>query len=416
MTSQSCPFVIDPSGRDIHGEAAKLRALGRVTKAELPGEVLVWWVTDHALIKQLLTDSRVSKDTYQHWPAWGNGESELAKTWPLAIWVADRNMITAYGAEHIRLRKLVAKAFTARRTAAMRPRIESITAELLDRLAEHEPGKVVDLRAEFAYPLPVQVISELLGVPDEIRDKLLDVVHSIMQTTASLEKAKANENRLYDLLGELVAIKRDQPGDDLTTGLIQVADDGAGGLSERELVDTVLLMFTAGHETTVNLFDQAIYAILTYEDLGHMVRRGEANWEDVIEETLRLEAPFANLPLRYAVENIELDELTIAKGDPIVIAFGAAGRDLLLHGEAADQFDVARPTRREHLAFGYGVHHCPGAPLARLEAAIGLPALFNRFPGLALAESPDRLQPLESFISNGHRTLPVTLRGGFNRS
>jgi cytochrome P450 len=359
MTSQSCPFVIDPSGQDIHGEAAKLRALGRVAKVELPGKVLAWWITDHALIKQLLTDSRVSRDTYQHWPAWGNGESQLAKTWPLAIWVADRNMITAYGAEHARLRKLVAKAFTARQTAAMRPRIESITVELLDRLAEHGPRKTVDLRAEFAYPLPVQVISELLGVPDGIRDKLLDAVHVIMQTTASVEEANANENRLYGLLGELMAIKRDQPGDDLTTGLIHVADDGAEGLSERELVDTVLLMFTAGHETTVNLFDQAIYAILMHPGLGEMVRRGEANWEDVIEETLRLEAPFANLPMRYAVEDIELDELTIAKGDPIVIAFGAVGRDPLLHGETADQFNFTRPTLREHLAFGYGVHHCP---------------------------------------------------------
>lgn len=410
MTNQTCPFVIDTSGRNIHGESTKLRALGRATQVELPGNVTAWWITDHALIKQLLTDPRVSRDTYQHWPAWGNGESELAKTWSLAMWVADRNMINAYGAEHTRLRKLVVKAFTARRMAALRPRIEAITVEILDRIAEIPPGQVVDLRAEFAYPLPVQVISELLGIPEGIRSDLLRTVHAIMQTATSPEEAKANERELYCLLGELLAVKREQPGDDVTTGLIHAADNsGEVGLSGRELIDTVLLMFTAGHETTVNLFDQAIHAMLTHPDQLDLVRRGGATWEDVIEETLRLEAPFANLPLRYAVEDIELDELTIPKGDPMVIAFGAAGRDPRVHGDTADRFDVMRPTRREHLAFGYGVHRCLGAPLARLEAAIGLPALFDRFPGLVLAEPADRLRPLESFISNGHQALPVQL-------
>lgn len=403
------PYRIDPTGQDIHGEAAALRARGPITEVELPGGVIAWWVTDHALLKRLLTDPRVSRDTYRHWPAWGNGESELAKTWSLAVWVADRNMITAYGEEHTRLRKLVAKAFTARRTAAMGPRITAITEELLDGLAAHPAGAVVDLRAEFAYPLPVRVISELLGVPDRLRDGLLDSVHAIMQTGATPEEAEAATVLLYQRLEELISAKRAAPGGDLTSALIEAADEDGARLTERELVDTVLLMFTAGHETTVNLLDHAVHLLLRHPDRLAEVRAGALSWDDVIEETLRLEAPFANLPMRYAVEDVELDGVTIARGDPIVVSFGAAGRDPAVHGPTADVFDPTRPTRRDHVAFGHGVHHCLGAPLARLEARIGLPALFERFPGLALAEPGATPPPLESFVSNGHRHLRVRL-------
>ncbi|MFH9061785.1 cytochrome P450 [Streptomyces coeruleorubidus] len=411
MTQQLCPYAIDVSGADIHGEAAALRARGRATRVLLPEGVEAWWVTDQELLKQLLTDPRVSRDTYRHWPAWENGESELARTWSLAMWVSDRNMITAYGDEHRRLRKLVAKAFTARRTSVLRPRIEAICDRLLDELETLPPGEPADLRGRYAYPVPTQVISELLGIPDGFRDDLLKAVHTMLETSTSADEAKANEVRLYELLHQLVAAKRETPGDDLTSELISVRDeDGGAGLSERELVDTVLLIFTAGHETTVNLLDHAVLTLLRHPDQLAAVLAGDVPWEDVIEEVLRLEAPFGNLPMRYAVEDIVLDDLTIAKGEPIVVSFAAAGRDPKVHGETADTFDVARPTRREHVAFGHGVHHCLGAPLARLEAAIALPALFARFPHLTLARPQERPAPLESFISNGHRELPVLLR------
>ncbi|MEU6948619.1 cytochrome P450 [Streptomyces sp. NPDC046316] len=410
MTETQCPYPMDLSGRDVHGEAELLRKRGRATQVELPDGVVVWNVTDYALAKQLLTDPRVSRDAYQHWPAWENGEGELARSWPLAIWVADRNMMAAYGAEHTRLRKLVAKAFTARRSAALRPRIEAITSELLDGLAATPSGEPVDLREQFAYPLPTRVISELLGMPDDVRDSLLGFVHKIFDTQASAEEARANEEGLYTLLAELVAVKRESPGDDLITGLIQVRDaDGGSGLSERELVDTVLLMFTAGHETTVNLLDHAVYSLLRHPEQLARVRGGGSTWEDVIEETLRLEAPLANMPMRYAVETLELGDVTIPAGDAMIISFGAAGRDPSQHGDTAGEFDIARDTRRDHLAFGHGVHHCLGAPLARLEASIALAALFDRFPGLDLAVPPQEIVPLGSFISNGHLSLPVRL-------
>ncbi|GDY46067.1 cytochrome P450 family protein [Streptomyces antimycoticus] len=370
--------------------------------------MVAWAITRQRTLKELLTDPRVSKDPRQHWPAWINGE--ITPEWPLITWVAVENMFTAYGGDHRRLRTLVSKAFTARRTAALRPRIEEICTTLLDDLAA-APDEVVDLREAYAYPLPIQVISELFGLDDEnLRDRMRRVVDSIFHTSASPEEVTATFNEMYAVLGELVATKRERPGDDLTSGLIAVRDEESGSkLSEKELTDTLALFLSAGHETTVNLLDNAIHALLTRPEQLEHVRAGRATWEDVIEETLRHSAPVANLPLRYAVEDIELDSgVVLHKGDAILAAYAAAGRDPEVHGEDADRFDVTRQLK-SHLAFGHGVHLCVGAPLGRLEAAIALPALFDRFPGLTLASGQEPLEPVESFISNGHRTLPARL-------
>lgn len=402
-------LAMDPTGSDIHAEAARIRERGPVTRVELPGGVGAWAISSPGLLKELLTDSRVSKDPRRHWPAWINGE--ISPEWPLFTWVAVQNMFTAYGHEHKRLRTLVAKAFTARRTAALQPRIEEITTGLLDRIDEAgRQDQVVDLREEFAYPLPIQVISELFGLPPgEEREELRHLVDSVFHTSADPEEVTATYARLYAVMGDLVAAKRKAPGDDMTSGLIAARDDeGATRLSEQELLDTLMLMVSAGHETTVNLIDNAIHALLTHPGQLARVRAGRASWDDVIEETLRSDAPVASLPLRYAVEDIELDGTVIRKGEAILAAYAAAGRCPERYGEDADRFDVARADK-EHLAFGYGVHHCLGAPLGRLEARIALPALFGRFPGLALAVPPQDLRPVESFISNGHRALPARL-------
>ncbi len=401
-------YRIDLTGQDIHGEAATLRERGPITGVDLSG-VAVWWATDQALIKNLLTDPRISRDTYRHWPAWENGESELARTWPLAHWVADRNMVAAYGEEHKRLRRLVATAFTGRRTVEMGPRVRAIATDLVDTLDRHPAGTVVDLRAEFCHPLPVRVISDLLGVPDRLRSGLLDAINAIMNTTVTTEEAEAALALVYERMIELIETKRAEPGEDLTSALIEVADQDGSHLIERELVDTVMLMFTAGHETTVNLFDHAVCLLLTHPERLAAVRAGRLAWDDVIDEVLRLEAPFTNIPMRYAVEDIEIAGVVIARGDPIVVSFSAAGRDPRIHGDTADHFDPTRETRRDHIAFGHGVHHCLGAPLARMEARTGLPMLMDRFPDLELADPATLPQPLESFVSNGHRHLPVVL-------
>jgi cytochrome P450 len=412
--SEQGSIVIDPSGRDIHGEAARIRAHGPVTLVELPDGVEAWAVSSTDLLKRLLTDPRVSKDPRQHWPLWINGE--ISPEWPLFTWVAVQNMFTAYGGEHKRLRTLVSKAFTARRTAALQPRIEEITKSLLDRIEEAgRRGEAVDLREEFCYPLPIQVISDLFGLPEEKGAELRAVVDGVFNTAATPEEVTDIYTRLYAVLGELVAAKRESPGDDLTSALIAARDEeGDTRLSEQELLDTLVLMISAGHETTVNLIDNAIHALLTHpEQLAH-VRAGRAGWDDVVEETLRVEAPVASLPLRYAVEDLAMaelggpDGLVIGKGEAILAAYAAAGRNPEDYGPDADRFDVTR-LGKEHLAFGHGIHFCLGAPLGRMEARVALPALFERFPHLELAVPADELSPVASFISNGHRTLPVRL-------
>ncbi|WUH93159.1 cytochrome P450 [Streptomyces sp. NBC_00433] len=364
-------------------------------------------MTDQALLKELLTDPRVSKDPRQHWTAWANGE--ITPDWPLFTWVAVTNMFTAYGGDHRRLRKLVSTAFTARRTEAMRPWIEQLTADLLDGLAATPAGEPVDLREAYCYPIPIQVISRLFGVEDEETGKeLRRLVDNIFNTAISAEDAAATFAGIHQVLSGLVALKRETPGDDLTSVLISAREEDGSRLTEGELVDTLILMISAGHETTVNLLDNAVHALLTHPDQLELVRSGKANWSDVIEETLRAEAPVASLPLRYAVDDVEAGGVRVRKGEAILASYSAAGRHPAYHGPTADQFDVLR-VDKEHLAFGYGVHRCLGAPLAQLEAEIALPALFARFPGLALAAPAQELEPVASFISHGHLRLPVLL-------
>ncbi|MER6355925.1 cytochrome P450 [Streptomyces sp. NPDC001634] len=397
---QDQPYVIDPAGADLHGEAALLREHGAAARIELPGGIRAWAPTRYDVLRQLLADDRVSKNPNLHWPAWMAGE--YRETW-INSWVGVTNMFTAYGADHRRLRKLVSPAFTKRRTDALRPRIVEIGTELLDRMAEL-PGGRADLRAAYAHPLPMRVICEMFGIPEDRQGAMARLIEANMDTTVTPEQAMATWHEVHELLAGLVADKRQRPGDDMISALIAARDEQGSRLTEIELIDTLLLVIGAGHETTVNLIGNAVHALLSHPDQLARVRTGEIPWSEVIEETLRWAPSIANLPLRYTVEDIKLaDGTLIQRGDAIFATYLSAGLDPSRHGVSAGRFDISRADK-EHLAFGHGVHYCMGAPLARLEASIALPALFDRFPGLRL-DGP--VEQVESFIAYGYREIPV---------
>lgn len=197
--------------------------------------------------------------------------------------------------------------------------------------------------------------------------------------------------------------------------LIAARDEGGSKLSDSELMGTLHLLLGAGSETLMNGLSHCILTILTDPDLRSRVTAGTLPWMDLFEEVLRVDSPVAIFPFRYARETVELHGVTIEKGDVLLISFIGAGRDPKVYGENATQLDLDRQDR-SHLSFGHGVHYCLGIRLARLAAAISLPALFARFPDLELAVRPDQLEPQGTFIMNGHLTLPVRLRPDAARS
>jgi cytochrome P450 len=400
-----CPLALDTMGSNIHAEAAALRAQGPATQVELPGGVVVWSINSYNVAKSVLTSPQVTKSARNHWRAFINGE--IPPDWEMISWIAMDNMVTAYGKDHVRLRRLVGKAFTPRRTEAIRPRVEELTGELLGALAAVAPGEVVDLRERFAYPLPARLVADLIGMSEDAMAKIAKII-DIADTTVTPEQAQARLADWRGTVAEFIEAKRRQPGEDIASDLIVARDLDGSRLTEQELTDTIFAIFGAGSETTINFFDNAITALLTHPEQRELVTSGQASWDDVIEETLRVESPLAHLPMRYAVTDIELDGVTIPQGDPIIVNYSALGRDPALHGDDADRFDLTRASK-EHLSFGAGPHYCLGAGIARLVARTGLSSLFDRFPDLDLAVPVSELQHLPTFIMNGHRTLPVRL-------
>ena len=406
MNTAPNAIVLDPTGANVQAEGARLRAAGPIAQVELPGGVRAWSVVGYEAVRKVLADDRFAKDASKHWPAFISGE--IGEDFPLIGWVLMDNMTTHDDAAHSRLRNLTAKAFTLRRSEAMRPQVERITRELLDDLSGVAAGEVVDLKDRFAYPLPTKVICELFGVPEEMRREVMRGGEVNVDTTISHEEAVANVEEWHGAMYDLIAMKKKDPADDLLTMLIAAEEADGSKLTDSELAGTLHLMLGAGSETTTNLLCKAVLALLTHPDQLEMVRDGRVAWKDVIEETLRVESPIAQLPFRFTTQEVELYGVKIPKGDPVLMGFAASGRDAARHGETADDFDVTRADK-EHLSFGHGIHHCLGAPLARIEAAVGLPALFERFPDLALGVPAQEVVPQGSFLLNGAATLPIRL-------
>ncbi|GLW73202.1 cytochrome P450 [Kitasatospora phosalacinea] len=363
-------------------------------------------MTRHDTLQQLLADPRVGKGV-EHWRLYREGL--LPEGWPLMTFVTVPGMTTSDGADHRRLRALATQALTPRRIAELAPAIERRVAELLDALAGadgDEDGTGVDLRARFAYPLPMHVIGRLLGLTPDEQDRLHELSDVLVSSSGAPGASAAAARDIGALLGAVAAAKRAAPADDLTSALIAAREE-QDRLSEAELIGLMLQLVVAGHETTLNLICNAVRALLTHPEQLQLVRDGAVPWSAVVEETLRWDAPVGQFPMRYALEDIDLgDGVVIRAGDGMLASYAAAGRDPE-HWADADRFDLTRSPVR-HLSLGHGPHFCIGSALARLEAETALRELFARFPGLRLAEGAEP-RPIASFVSNGVSSLRVRL-------
>ncbi|MEV6749073.1 cytochrome P450 [Streptomyces sp. NPDC051080] len=406
------PHRLDPAGGCPHADNALLLARGSVASVVLPGDVAGAVVLGHDALKEFLAHPDVAKGA-QHFTELAEGR--IPDGWPLRTFATVQGMTTADGDDHRRLRSLVGNVFTARRVAELRPRIETVTAELLDGVgrAAAEGDGTVDLRSRFALPLPMGVICELLGVEAEHQDRLHHLSGRVVATDTGPEEAMAANRELVALLGAVAAARAERLGDDLTSALIAARDEGGGRLGPHELIGTLLLLIIAGHETTLNLVTNAVRALCAHPEQLRLITSGRVSWADVVEETLRWDSPVSYFPFRYPTRDLTLDGTVIPRGTPVLAGYSAAGRDKAAHGPDADRFDVTRPARRtaaRHLSLGHGPHYCLGAPLARMEATVALEQLFGRFPELELAVPDTALPHHPGFVGNSTGLLPVRLR------
>jgi cytochrome P450 len=396
-------IVLDPFVGDLDGESARLREAGPLAAVELPGGVPVWAVTRHAEAKQLLTDPRLVKDI-NVWGAWQRGE--IPADWPL-IGLANpgRSMLTVDGADHRRMRTLVAQALTPRRVEQMRERIAKRTEYLLNGVESAE-GEVVDLKAAFAYPLPMYVIADLMGIAEDQLPRLKELFEKFFSTQTPPAEVIATLTELAGIMAQTVAAKRAEPGDDLTSALIAASENG-DHLTDEEIVSTLQLMVAAGHETTISLIVNAVVNLSTHPVQRALVLAGEADWSSVVEETLRHSTPTSHVLIRFATEDVQVGDKVLPAGDALIVSYAAIGRDEEAHGPTAGEFDITRTSENRHISFGHGPHVCPGAALSRLEADVALPALYERFPHLVLAVPASELRNKPVVTQNDIFELPV---------
>jgi cytochrome P450 len=322
-----------------------------------------------------------------------------------AVQMAEKAVLFLDPPDHTRIRHLVGKAFTPRAVEAMRPHIQEIVDGLLD--ATEGRGEM-DVIADLAYPLPVTVISEMLGVPVEDRDRLQEWTAVAVRLidpsddVAVLGEAAQALGGYDEYFRALIADRRTEPRDDLLTALVQAEEEG-DRLSEEELLATMALLYLAGHETTVNLIGNGLLALLRHPDEHERLRRDPALLPTAVEEMLRYDSP-VQLTGRTATVDVELDGLSIARGQQAIVLLGAANRDPAQFPDP-ERFDVGRRDNR-HVAFGGGIHLCLGAPLARAEAQTAIGSLLRRFPVLRLVdpEPPKK----ETVNLRGLASLPVS--------
>jgi cytochrome P450 len=318
----------------------------------------------------------------------------------------ERNMLDLDDPDHARLRALVSKAFTPRLIAQLRGRIEALCEDLLEAMERR--GKV-ELVGDYALPIPATVIAELLGVPAQDQRKFHRWSSRLVSISSSRDMLRALPAALAFMryLRKLIDRRRVNPRDDLITALVR-AEEAGDKLSEDELLAMAFLLLVAGHETTVNLISSGALTLLEYPEQAEALRRDPSLIKPAVEELLRYTSPVELATERYARENVEIAGTLVPRGELVLAVLGSANRDER-HFENPDSLDLARDPNR-HLAFGRGgVHHCLGAPLARMEGQIAINAFLRRSPNVRLTVAPDTLRWRRGLFLRGLERLPLVL-------
>ncbi|MEU1201618.1 cytochrome P450 [Streptomyces sp. NPDC005813] len=357
-----------------------------------------WVVTRYQDVREALTNPRLSVD--KRHAKEGNYQGFSL---PPAL---DANLLNMEAPDHTRIRRLVVRAFTARRVEQLRAPVRETADRLLDALGPHG---TTDLIASYAAPLPIAVICDLLGIPDRYRRDFRVWTDTLVAPDPSRpQDAKAAVVAMLGFFGELLADKREEPADDLLSDLIAVRDEG-DRLSEDELMSLAFLILFAGYENTVQLIGNAVLALLQNPEQLDALRAEPTRIGAAVEEFHRFEGPALLAIRRFATEDMTIGGVTVPAGETVLLSLAAANRDSTRFPDP-DRLDLSRDASG-HLALGHGVHHCLGAPLARAETEIALTALLERFPELALADTDTSPRWRRSLRARGLLALPVSYSG-----
>lgn len=376
----------------------ELRQQDPVYRFLLPNGHAAWIITSYQIAAKVLGDARFTTNhPVQHGTANINRSAEEE--------ILLKNLSSVNATDHRRLRRLVQKAFTPRMVERLRGRVEEITNELLDNIQDKQE---INLIEDFAFPLPIKVICEMLGVPINDQHKFKQWSGDIMEGFNNPDLLQHTQNILRDFVGylrALVASKRVNLQEDLISDLIRVEDEG-DILSEEELYALVFVLIIAGHETTVNLIGNGILALLTHPEQKDKLESQPELIHSAIEEILRYNGPVEVTNVRWTTEEVELQGQHIPKDEMVFVCLSSANRDSE-HFPDADTFDITREAN-DHLAFGKGVHYCLGAPLARMEGEIAIRILLQRIPNLQLKSGPEGLEWRRGMIIRGMQEIPLT--------
>ncbi|WP_019547580.1 cytochrome P450 family protein [Streptomyces sulphureus] len=387
--------------RDPHPLFSSLLAGGQAHRVRFTEGFDGWLIVGHEASRNALNDPRLINDPRRVPETDGPGPGGARRF--------DDNLLSLDAPDHTRLRRLVAKEFTARRVRGLEPRVQEIVDGLVGTLAEG-PRERVDLVEALSFPLPITVIAELLGVPFLERETFRHLSSGVLESTNQEEAAAMSED-LHAFLARLVDAKRAAGGEDLLGALLEAASregEEDSLITGAELLGMANLLLVAGYETTVNLISSTVLCLLQHPEQLAQVRADPSLVAAAVEETLRFEGPVARSIPRFATEPIPFDDGTvIPAGEVVCIGLASAGRDPERFPHP-DEFDIHRDTGG-HLAFGHGAHFCLGAPLARLEARTAVTTLLARIPALALDVPASELSWRTGTLLRGPRQLPVRL-------